>query len=166
MPTLDEVISRFDGAKYFTKLDAHSGYWTIKLESESSYLTTFNSPFGRYRLLRMPFGLISAQDEFQRKIDETFGDMNNVFALVDDILVTGKTQEYNKNLRDTLDCCIKKNVKLNPDKLTVGATEVHYFGHIISAEGLKPDPAKVVAIDCMNNKQERARNHARYGHVP
>ena len=69
LKTLSDILPELSGARYFTKLDARSGYWTIKLDNDSSYLTTFNSPYGRYRFLRLPFGLKSAQDEFQRKID-------------------------------------------------------------------------------------------------
>ena len=56
MRTLDDIMPQLSGARYFTKLDARSGYWAIKLEKESSFLTTFNSPFGRYRFLCLPFG--------------------------------------------------------------------------------------------------------------
>jgi hypothetical protein len=157
-PVLDDVLPKLAGSQYFSKLDARSGYWTIKLEEKSTYFTTFNSPFGRYRFLRMPFGINSAQDEFQRMIDEAFEGLPGVFALVDDVLICGKTrEEHDANLRAALDRCREKNIRLNADKLTVGATEVNYFGHVISAEGLKPDPAKIKAIQEMptpKNKKE------------
>ena len=57
IPTLEEITPNLTGAKLFSKLDARNGYWNIKLDEESSYLTTFNTPFGRFRFLRMPFGL-------------------------------------------------------------------------------------------------------------
>jgi hypothetical protein len=91
-PVLDDILPKLAGSQYFSKLDARSGYWTIKLEEKSTYLTTFNSPFGRYRFLRMPFGINSAQDEFQRMVDEAFGGLPGVFALVDDVLICGKTR--------------------------------------------------------------------------
>ena len=64
-PTLDDILPKLSGAKYFSIVDARSGYWNIKLDHESSLYTTFNSPHGRYRFLRLPFGLICAQDIFQ-----------------------------------------------------------------------------------------------------
>ena len=64
--TLSDILPELSGARYLSKLDARSGYWTIKLDNDSSYLTTFNTPYGRYPFLRLPFGLKSAQDEFQR----------------------------------------------------------------------------------------------------
>ena len=57
MPTFDDITSKLARSKYFSILDAHSGYWQIKLDDESSKLTTFNSPFGKYRFTRMPFGI-------------------------------------------------------------------------------------------------------------
>ncbi|KAK7113619.1 hypothetical protein V1264_012874 [Littorina saxatilis] len=158
MPTLEDTLSTMAGAKYFTKLDAKCGYWQLKLAEESSYLTTFNTPFGRYRFTRLPFGVISAQDDFQRKMDEIFEGISGVTPLVDDVIVSGKTrEEHDANLRATLNRAASKNLKLNPDKLTVGAQEVEYFGHLITVEGLKPDPAKVKAIQDMpppNDKKE------------
>lgn len=87
LPPLDDITPKLAGAQFFSVLDAKSGYWTIKLSEESSKLTTFNTVVGRYKFLRLPFGLISAQDEFQRKIDETYEGLNGVAAFVDDILV-------------------------------------------------------------------------------
>ena len=158
MPILEDALAKLTSAKYFSKLDASSGYWQLKLDDKSSYLTTFNTPFGRYLFRRLPFGFISAQDEFQRKMDEVFEGLPGVTLLVDDVLISGRTrQEHDRNLQAALERSSTKNLKLNPDKLVVGATEVQYFGHIISSEGLKPDPAKVKAVQDMSppiNKKE------------
>ena len=69
MPTVEEVAHGFTHSHYFTKLDACHGYWLIILDQESSLLTTFNSPFGRYHFLHLPFGLVCSQDIFQKKMD-------------------------------------------------------------------------------------------------
>ncbi|XP_062576025.1 uncharacterized protein K02A2.6-like [Saccostrea cucullata] len=158
MRTLDDILPQVSGAKYFSKLDASSGYWTVGLSRESSLLTTFNTPFGRYRYLRLPFGLKNSQDIFQQKIDQCFEGMSGVAAIVDDILVYGRTpQEHNDNLIKVLDKCRSVGIKMNKEKLQVGVQEVEYFGHILSADGLKPDPSKVAAIRDMeppSNKSE------------
>ena len=67
LPTIEDVARRLQGAKVFTKLDVRSSFWHITLDSPSSYLTTFNTPFGRFRWRRMPFGIRSAPDDFQRR---------------------------------------------------------------------------------------------------
>ena len=69
---LEDVLPQLSNAKVFSKLDARSGYWNVILDEELKFLTTFNSPFGRYSFKRLPFGVVSAQDIFQRKIDETY----------------------------------------------------------------------------------------------
>uniref|UniRef100_A0AAZ3PVE5 ribonuclease H n=1 Tax=Oncorhynchus tshawytscha TaxID=74940 RepID=A0AAZ3PVE5_ONCTS len=135
-------------------MDARSGYWAIKLTEESSKLTTFNTPFGRYRFRCLPFGIISAQDEFQRKIDEG---LDGVVAIVDDILVYGRIKgDHDQNLSLMLQRSRERGVRLNPEKSTVGATEVSYFGHLLTATGIKPDPQKVFAI----KEMEPPKNHA------
>ncbi|XP_046559347.1 uncharacterized protein K02A2.6-like [Haliotis rubra] len=66
-PTLEEITHKFCGATVFSKLDARHGYWSVTLDDNSSVLTTFNTPFGRYRFRRLPFGLRISQDIFQRE---------------------------------------------------------------------------------------------------
>lgn len=150
MPTLEDALAKMSGAKFFTKLDARSGYWQLKLDEPSSFLTTFNTPFGRYRFNRLPFGLNCAQDIFQRKMDELIEGLNGVTTLIDDTVVTGTTrEEHDANLKAVLERATEKNLKLNPEKLIVGAQEIEYFGHRITAEGLKPDEKKVKAIQDM-----------------
>ena len=158
LPTLEDATSKMAGAKFFTKLDAKSGYWQLKLKDSSSYLTTFNTPFGRYRFTRLPFGINCAQDEFQRKMDEIFGGIQGSTPLIDDIIVHGTTRaEHDRNLRTVLKQASEKKVTFNKGKLSVAAQEVSYFGHILTPDGLKPDPAKIKAINEMpppKDKQE------------
>jgi len=85
----DDILPKQNGAKYFSILDARSGYWDIELDEESSYYTTFTTPFGRYWFLRLPFGLVCAQDIFQKKVDKTFADLPGVTGIADDIVIVG-----------------------------------------------------------------------------
>jgi hypothetical protein len=157
MKTLNDVLPQLTEAKFFTKLDARSGYWTLKLSKESSSLTTCNTPYGRYKCLKLPFGLKSSQDEFQRKIDEFFDDLPGLVPIVDDVLIYGKTKaEHDAHLRAALERCREKGIELNSEKLAVGKTAVDYFGHITSAEGLKPAAKKVKAILEMQVPQNRS----------
>ena len=136
---------------------AVTGAWSSKLEDQSSYLTTFNTPFGRYRYLRVPFGLNCSQDVFQRKIDETFEGMTGVTAIVDDILVFGKTRaEHDQNLRKVLTRAHERGIKLNADKVKIGVTEVRYFGNILTQNGLKIDEKKLSAIRQMHAPKDRS----------
>ena len=117
--TLDEVLSKLNGAKYFSIVDGCSGYWNIKLDHESSLCTTFNTPYGRYRFLRIPFGLICAQDIFQKKVDETFGDLPGVTGIADDIIVFGykdDQSDHDANLKAVMERARETRVKLNPTR--------------------------------------------------
>ncbi|XP_053400458.1 uncharacterized protein K02A2.6-like [Mercenaria mercenaria] len=156
--TLDDILPQLNGATFFTKLDARSGYWAMHLTEKSSMLTTFNTIFGRYRYLRLPMGISSAMDLFQKKIDEIFEGLPGVAAIVDDILVYGKTrEEHDANLRAVLQRSLEQGIRLNPDKLEVGQSQISYFGHVISKQGLSPDPDKVSAIREMPIPENRSQ---------
>ncbi|XP_061193379.1 uncharacterized protein K02A2.6-like [Saccostrea echinata] len=87
MKTVEEVASKVAGASVFSTLDASSGFWHIQLDEESSKLTTFNTPFGRYKYLRMPMGINSAPEIFQRTVSQLFEDIDGCEIIMDDILV-------------------------------------------------------------------------------
>ncbi|KAK2702305.1 hypothetical protein QYM36_019085, partial [Artemia franciscana] len=159
MPTFEDIAAKIHGHNKFSKRDATSGYLVLALTEKSSLVTTFNTPFGRYKYKRMPFGLITVQDEFQRKIEETFGNLKGVCVIADDILVSVKDEEHNENLRKVLEKAREVGVRFNPEKCIFGSTSVPYFGHLITADGIKPDPSKVQAIIEMphpSNKDELA----------
>ena len=104
IPTLEEITPKLAGAKLFRKLDGRNGgYWNVKLDEESSKRTIFNTPFGRYRFLRMPFGLRMNQDIFQFKIDETYRDCQGATGIADDVTVYGKNdKEHDLHLHETM----------------------------------------------------------------
>ena len=68
LPTAEEIFSQMSGASYFSKLDASSGYWQIKVDEQSSNLLTFGTPSGRYRFKRLPYGIHSASEVFREKL--------------------------------------------------------------------------------------------------
>ncbi|KAK2705957.1 hypothetical protein QYM36_016094 [Artemia franciscana] len=146
MSTFEDITAKIHGHNKFSKLDATFGYLMLALTETSSLVTTFNTPFGRYKYKRMPFGLICAQDEFQRKMEETFGNLKGVGVIVDDIVVSGKDEEHDENLRKVLEKAREVGVRFNPEKCIFGSTSVPYFGLLITADGIKPDPSKVQAI--------------------
>ena len=82
MITLEEVTSQLSGGQYFTVLDETSGYWAMPLSKESSILTTFQTPYGRYRYLRMPFAICSAQEVCMYVCKTLFTDASLVNKIV------------------------------------------------------------------------------------
>ncbi|CAB3992604.1 Hypothetical predicted protein, partial [Paramuricea clavata] len=80
-------------ARWFSKLDANYGYWQMPLDEESQFLTTFNSPIGRYCCTCTPFGITSAQEVFQKRMHQHFYDLEGVETDIDDIVIHGTTEE-------------------------------------------------------------------------
>ena len=147
LPTLEDITTRLSGAKRFSKLDAKNGYWQIPSGEESQLLTTFSTPFGRYCFARMPFGVKSAQEVFQKRMCQCFGDLPGVEIDIDDMLVWGASEEeHNSCLQAVLQRCKDIGLTLNKDKCKFNVSEVTYLGHTISANGVAPDKEKVRAI--------------------
>ena len=142
-PTLDDVLPKLNGAKFFTIIDARSGYWNIKLDEESSYHTTFDTPYGRHRFMRLPFGLNCARDVFQKKVDETFSDIPGVTGISDDIIVVGYKSDgsdHDANLTAILERARATGLCFNDKKMVVRSKRIPFFGNIIGADGIEPDP--------------------------
>lgn len=92
MPTLEDAASQLFGARYFSMLDAASGFWQIKLTESSSKICTMSTPYGRYQFLRMPFGIASASEIFQAAMHRMLEGLPCVVVIMDDILLWGRTK--------------------------------------------------------------------------
>lgn len=147
LPSVDQVLGQLAGAKVFSKLDANSGFWQIPLSPESIPLTTFITPFGRFCFHRLPFGITSAPEHFQRRMSELVGDKDGVVCLIDDILIHGQTQEeHDKRLSEVLRKLQEAGLTLNKEKCEFSKTRVSFLGHIVDESGVRADPDKIQAI--------------------
>ena len=145
MVIVEEVANRLSGAKSFTSLDACSAYWQLQVDDESSKLLTFNTLWGRYRFTRLPFGISPAPEIYQRAMDRLF-ERVPVQIIVDDFLIQSEDQrDMDHKLRAVLDKSRNVRLKFNPQKVKLRVPEVSHVGHILSSEGLKPDPEKIRA---------------------
>ncbi|KAG8187926.1 hypothetical protein JTE90_027700 [Oedothorax gibbosus] len=140
----ERLFTNLQGCTVFSFLDAKNGFWQLPLEDASSYLTTFTTPWGRYRFLVLPFGLNNAPEEFQRAMEEIFEAEPQIQPYFDDIALSSKNlQEHCDLLRKALTIARKENLKFNPSKMQIAKSSITYLGHIISEEEIKPDPVKV-----------------------
>ena len=162
MPTIEEILPELSKAKVFSVADARNGFWQVKLDEPSSYLTTFWTPFGRYRWLRMPFEIATAPEEYQRRQHEVLEGLPGLYVIADDILITGQgetqeeaLQDHDRNLIALLERAREVNLKLNPKKLKLRLSEVPFIGHLLTPGGVKPDPEKVRAVQEMPNPDGR-----------
>ena len=119
LPAVDQTLAQLAGARLFTKLDANSGFWQIPLAPASSLLTTFITPFGRYRFNRLPFGISSAPEHFQRRMSEALAGLAGTVCMMDDILIHGATrEEHDQRLHEVLHRLSGLGMTLNADKCT------------------------------------------------
>ena len=161
LPKTEETLSELGSAVKFSKLDANCGYWQMKLSPESQKLTTFITPFGRYKCKRLPFGISSAPEIFQREMQKALVDSEGVICQMDDILVYGASQqEHDKRVEAVLQKLKLAGITLNSDKCQFNTPEVVFLGHVISKEGIKADPEKTEAVRSFKaptNKKELRR---------
>ena len=147
MKTVEDVLTGLPDAKIFSTLDATSGFWQIPQDEESSFLTCFNTPFGRYRFKRLPFGIRSAPEVYQRVMEELFGGIEGCEVIADDLMVWERNdEEHDQRLKKVLDRAREVQLKLNQKKCKKRVTEVSYIGHTFTSEGVKQNQRKVEAI--------------------
>lgn len=147
IPTTEEIIHKLRGSSVFSKLDAKSGFWQIPLDQDSAKLTTFITPFGRFYMKRLPFGISSAPEIFQRIMTEILDGLDGVICYFDDILLhTQSMPEHDKLLQVVGERVKDAGLELNEEKCEYKKEEITFLGHVISREGVKPDPTKIEAI--------------------
>ena len=117
MPTTEQTLGKLAGAKVISKLDANSGFWQRKLKESSKLVTTFITPWGRYCYTRLPFGISSAPEHFQRSMQRILEGLPGVECQMDDIIVYGANQaEHDERLEAVLVRLQEANVTLNAEK--------------------------------------------------
>ena len=160
-PTIDDIIAKLSNSTVFSKLDLNSGYHQVELAEESRYLTVFATHVGLYRYKRLNFGVNSAAECFQNLIQSALAGLDGVLNMSDDIIVFGEDASQHDQ---RLDACLlrlrERNLTLNKDKCEFQRSTIEYFGHIFSAEGIAPSPAKVKSLKEAAHHQPPRRKSA------
>ncbi|GBG91038.1 hypothetical protein CBR_g51771 [Chara braunii] len=149
LPRIDDLLDRVQGCRYFSEIDLKSGYHQTAIRLEDQHKTAFQTRYGLYEFVVMPFGLCNAPGTFQHAMNRIFHDYLDKFVIVylDDILIFSMTiEEHVAHLDKVFSLLRQHKFKINSEKCEFGPTRVLYLGHEISAEGLKPDDAKVASI--------------------
>ena len=111
LPGFNKIASKTKGGKYFIALDARSGYWRIPLDDVSSELTAFNTLFGKYKFLCMPFGLSTSQNIFKRETEKLLKGIPKHSVNIHDVLFWADSEEQALNyLCLTLERCREKRI--------------------------------------------------------
>ena len=147
IPSVDELLTRLNNGQQFTKLDLSDAYLQIELDECSKQLMVINTPLGLFKYNRMPFGISNAPAIFQRIIDQVIAGIPHCAAYLDDILITGRTEEEHfQTLEAVLSKLEQFNLHCNPDKCAFFQDQVSYLGFIIDKHGKRPDLQRVESI--------------------
>lgn len=160
MPRVDEFIDALEGAGYFTKLDAESGYHQIDMTPKDIEKTAFACREGLFEFTKMPFGLVNGPATFQRTMNNILKKFLFKFVVVymDDILIYSKTREdHKRHVRLVLERLKEGGLKLNQSKCEYGKRELKILGHVISKDGVRIDEDRIKSIEKLpvpNNKKK------------
>ncbi|GFO24642.1 gypsy retrotransposon integrase 1 [Plakobranchus ocellatus] len=132
IPTLDELLGKMKGAKFFTKCDLTKGHWQIPIHEDSKAYTAFQTTQGLMEFKYMPFGLSTAACTFQRAMLDTLGKLPFVVSYFDDVLIFSKSwEEHLEHIEKTLSALREAGFTVKPSKTIVGCEYINFLGHIV-----------------------------------
>ena len=150
LPRIDDTLESLQGAVYFSTLDLKSGYWQVPIREEDKKKTAFGTSSGRlYEFNRLPFGLCNAPATFSRLMDYVLTGLSWEICLyyLDDIIVFSRTwEEHIQRLEEVFQRLIEAGLTLGATKCRLAEKEVEFLGHVVSEEGLKPNPRLLECI--------------------
>ena len=150
LPKVDDTYAALSILRRSTQSSVNSsanGSFQLPLAEESRYITTFITPRGCYRFKRTPFGLSDASEAFQKMMDKILFGVEGVRISIDDVVIHAPTMaDLAKRLREVFERCRQFNLKLNKGKSEFGVRQMSILGHVVSANGIEPDPTKTEAI--------------------
>jgi hypothetical protein len=163
LPRIDEIMDRLGGQAWFSSLDMSAGYWVIPIAERDKEKTAFISHMGLKEFNVMPFGLTNAPAAYQRAMDAVLAGLIGVNSLVyiDDVLVFSETfEDHIRDLTSVLVRLAAAGMTINARKCCLCRKELLYLGHVVTTDGVKPDPRKIEdiqkALEPENLRQVRA----------
>lgn len=149
LPNINEILDKLGKAQYFTTLDLANGFYQIEMNEEDIHKTAFTTDLGHYEFLRMPFGLKNAPATFQRVMNNILRGLQDeiCFVYLDDIIIFSTSlQEHIEKLKKVFERLRQAKFKIQLDKSEFLRKEVQYLGHIVTKDGIKPNPEKIRAV--------------------
>ena len=164
IPTLEELLTKFNGCSLFSKIDLRHGYHQIQLHEDSRSITAFVTHEGVYRYKRLVQGVNNAFTEYQYHISQIFKQEQLIENICDDILVAGRNeQEHHQNLRRCFEILKTNNLTVNPTKCIFAVPEVTFYGHTISQKGIRPTTGKIKAVKTFSEPKNVREVHSFLG---
>ena len=149
IPNMEAILDKLGRAQYFSTLDLAKGFHQIPMRECDQHKTAFSTPHGHYEFLRMPFGLKNAPSTFQRLMNTVLRDCINKICVVylDDILIFSTSlEEHLLNLGKIFNKLRSAGLKIQTNKCNFLNKETEFLGHILTSEGIKPNPNKISVI--------------------
>ncbi|KAK6743719.1 hypothetical protein RB195_010799 [Necator americanus] len=147
LPTAEDVFTKLNGGQLFTQIDFAEAYLEVEVEEESKEMLRINTHRGLYRYNRLPFGVKSAPGVFQQIMDSIICGLEGVAAYLDDVIVTGRTQqEHRHNLEALFGGIHEYGFRVLLEKCNFLMPQIRYLGCIIDKDGRHPDPVKIEVI--------------------
>ena len=149
LPRIDEILDKLGGRAWFTSLDMSAGYWVIPVAEQDKAKTAFTSHMGLHEFNVMPFGLTNAPAAYQRAMDCVLAGLTGLMcmAYIDDVIVFSSSfEDHCKHLEQVLSRIERAGMTVNARKCSFCRKELVYLGHVVTTDGVKPDPVKVQAV--------------------
>ena len=148
LPRIDDLLDRLEGATIYSCLDMQQAYHQVRLSDQDTAKTAFTTPQGLFEYLVMPFGLTNAPATFQRLINDVLGDCRSFcMAYLDDVLVFSRSPaEHLHHLERILEKLDSHKLYAKLSKCSFALSSVKFLGHVVSAQGISPDPSKVQLV--------------------
>ena len=149
IPRCDDVLDGLGGKRWFSTLDLQNGYFQIPLSESSKEKTAFATWNGHYEFNYMSFGLATAPCTFQRAMDSVLAGLkyNVCQVYLDDVIISSKTfKEHIQYIAKVLKRFQTARLKLRSSKCHFCCSEVQYLGHLITRDGVRPNPDKIALI--------------------
>ena len=149
LPHFEDLLTKLEGAKVFSKLDALSAYHQVELSEDSRDLTAFITPWGLFRFKRVPFGLASAPAAFQRMMEKILEGIDGAIIYLDDVLICGRNRrEHDERLRQVLERIRAAGMTLNK-KCVIQEEKIEFVGYEMGQDGIRPTAENLKAIEML-----------------
>jgi hypothetical protein len=147
LPNMEDIFSKLGQATYFSTIDLASGFHQIKVNEQDIPKTAFSTDNGHWEFTRMPFGLKNGPPTFQRMMNIIFAEIPNTLIYLDDIIIFSSSfQEHLADIKRVLRKLQNHNLQIQLDKSEFVRTDLNFLGHVITKDGIRPNPDKIKAI--------------------
>ncbi|UYV80232.1 K02A2.6-like, partial [Cordylochernes scorpioides] len=155
-PAPSELLHQIPKADYYTVLDVKSAYWHVPIANECRDLLVMATPFGKFRYNRLPFGLNISAQIFVEMMTNIFKNSFRNVTYVDDLLIYADSiEEHNEKLKGILEIARRNNIKFDLTKAQICKKEVSFLGHMISKNGIDPEPNKVDKVINLKKPEDK-----------